>query len=156
MKRTTEGRDERERRDPLPSLLPVCRFKTSPCVPAKRAHVEHMRAFCRHTRKRFEPTHGDVLFLHTKGLSACQAAPHTPHTTHTTKHHNTKTQNAHPTHTLSTHTHSTLSTHTHNHFNTHAQHTTRHMHIRTPPSYHTYHTLHTHKCLDMCTAGNRP
>ena len=43
----------------------VCRFKTLPCVPAKRAHVEHMRAFCRHTRKRFEPTHGDVLNPHT-------------------------------------------------------------------------------------------
>ena len=25
----------------------------------------NMRAFCRHTRKRFEPTHGDVLNLHT-------------------------------------------------------------------------------------------
>ena len=51
---------------------PVCRFKTSPCVGSKRfrvclqnAHVEHMRAFCRYTRKRFEPTHGDVLNLHT-------------------------------------------------------------------------------------------
>ena len=32
---------------------PVCRFQTLPCVPAKRAHVEHMRAFCRYTRKRF-------------------------------------------------------------------------------------------------------
>ena len=27
--------------------------------------VEHMRAFCRHTRKRLEPTHGDVSNLHT-------------------------------------------------------------------------------------------
>ena len=43
----------------------VCRFKTHPCVPAKRAHVEHMRPFCRHTWMRFEPTHGDVLNLHT-------------------------------------------------------------------------------------------
>ena len=25
-----------------------------------------MRAFCQHTRKRFEPTHGDVLNLHTE------------------------------------------------------------------------------------------
>ena len=66
----------------------MCRFKTLPCVPAKRAHVEHMRAFCWYTRKRFEPTHGDVLNLHTEGFSACQAAPHTdntqtPLTTHT-------------------------------------------------------------------------
>ena len=35
----------------------VCMFKTLPCIPAKRPHVEHMRAFCRHTRWRFEPTH---------------------------------------------------------------------------------------------------
>ena len=45
---------------------PVCRFKTHPCVPAKRPHFEHMRAFCPHTRKRFEPTHGDVWNLHTE------------------------------------------------------------------------------------------
>ena len=44
----------------------VCRFKTHPCIPAKRAHVEHTRAFCRHTRMRFEPTHGDVLSIHTE------------------------------------------------------------------------------------------
>ena len=37
----------------------VCRFKTLPCVPAKRAHVEHVRALCRHTRRRSEPTHGE-------------------------------------------------------------------------------------------------
>ena len=36
---------------------PVRRFKTLPCVPAKHAHVFNMRAFCPHTRKRFEPTH---------------------------------------------------------------------------------------------------
>ena len=42
-----------------------CRSKTLPCVRAKRAHVFNMRAFCRNTRNRFEPTHGDVLNLHT-------------------------------------------------------------------------------------------
>ena len=47
----------------------VCRFKTSPCAPAPRAHVEHMRAFYRYTRRRFEPTHGDVSNLHNRGLS---------------------------------------------------------------------------------------
>ena len=31
----------------------VCRFKTPPCVLAKRAHVQHMRAFCLYTRRRF-------------------------------------------------------------------------------------------------------
>ena len=39
----------------------VCRFKTPPCVPAKRPHVFNMRAFCQYTRKRFDPPHGDVL-----------------------------------------------------------------------------------------------
>ena len=31
----------------------------SACTGKTRAYVEHMRAFCRHTRKRFEPTHGE-------------------------------------------------------------------------------------------------
>ena len=42
-------------------------------MPVSSSHVEemiercdpYMRAFCRYTRKRFEPTHGDVLNLHT-------------------------------------------------------------------------------------------
>ena len=52
---------------PLPLVCPfkkesVCTFKTFPCVPAPRAHVlKHMRAWCQHTRRRFECTHGDVL-----------------------------------------------------------------------------------------------
>ena len=44
------------------------------CVGSKRLRVYrqnalmcyHMRAFCGYTRKRFEPTHGDVLNLHTE------------------------------------------------------------------------------------------
>ena len=69
------------------SKRPVCRFKTSPCVPAPRAHVEaHVR--CRHTRARFECAHGGV-FESTHGFFftffQC-AAIHT--TTHTTQHHN--------------------------------------------------------------------
>ena len=37
----------------------VCRFKTSPCMPATRAHMfQHVCACCRHTRRRFECTHG--------------------------------------------------------------------------------------------------
>ena len=38
-----------------------------PCAGSNRlknASVFNMRAFCRHTRKRFEPTHGDFLNLH--------------------------------------------------------------------------------------------
>ena len=35
--------------------VPVCTFKTSPCVPAPCAHVEtHVCAWCLHTRGRFE------------------------------------------------------------------------------------------------------
>ena len=41
----------------------VCGFKTTPCVPAKRAHVFNMRAFCRFARKPFEPQ--SALFVHT-------------------------------------------------------------------------------------------
>ena len=37
--------------------VPVCTFKTSPCVPAPRAHVE--------THVRGARTHGDVLNVHT-------------------------------------------------------------------------------------------
>ena len=38
----------------------VCRFKTPPCVPAKRpCHIRHGR---------FGGTHGDVLNLHTKAF----------------------------------------------------------------------------------------
>ena len=47
----------------------VCTFKSSPCVSAKRPHVEHMRAFCQYTRRPFECTHGGVLNLSTGGLS---------------------------------------------------------------------------------------
>ena len=44
----------------------LCRSKTLLCMPAKRAYVFNMRAFCRYKRKRFEPTHADVLNLHTE------------------------------------------------------------------------------------------
>ena len=56
----------------------VYTFKTLPCVPAKRAHVEHMWAFCGYTRMRFERTHWFFSAYHTH-------TPHhtTPHTAHT-------------------------------------------------------------------------
>ena len=54
-------------------VLSVCNAaghaENPPHVPAKRPHVEHMRAFRRYTRKRFEPTHGDVLNQHTGSAS---------------------------------------------------------------------------------------
>ena len=45
----------------------VCTFKAPPCVPARRPHVEHMRAYCRYTRRRFETTHEGVLDMSTMG-----------------------------------------------------------------------------------------
>ena len=37
---------------------PPCALKTSPCMPAPRAHVSTMGAWCWYTRVRFESTHG--------------------------------------------------------------------------------------------------
>ena len=56
-----------------PSLLSVCPFKTPPCVRSKRPRVyryhahmlKHMCACCRHTGRRFECSHADVLHRHT-------------------------------------------------------------------------------------------
>ena len=44
----------------------VCTFKTSPCV-APRAHMfQHVCAWCRYKRRRFERTHGDVFHRQNK------------------------------------------------------------------------------------------
>ena len=57
----------------------VSRFKTSPCVPAPRAHVfQHVRMVPAHTGRRFESTH----------RSFQRATPHTPHRTHIHHDHN--------------------------------------------------------------------
>ena len=78
-------------------LLFVCGFKTSPCVPAPRAHVE--------THVRVVPVQGDVLNAHTEGVlythtvfftshfffhvfSACRNTDKHAHTQ--TQHHNTQ------------------------------------------------------------------
>ena len=67
----------------------VCTFKTSPFVPAPRAHMfQHVCAWCRYTRGRFERTHGDVLSGHT-GVSACHTLTHTHTLKHTTQHNTT-------------------------------------------------------------------
>ena len=56
-------------------------WSNSYCVKLKRPCGQITRAFCRHTRRRFEcTTHGGVLNPHT-GISAC----HTTH--HNTRHH---------------------------------------------------------------------
>ena len=65
--------------------VPVCAFKTSPFVPAPRAHVfQHVCAWCRYTRGRFERTHGDMLIGHTEFRSVSHTNTHT--LTHTTQH----------------------------------------------------------------------
>ena len=66
--------------------VPVCTFKTSPCVPTPRAHVStHVRVvpvntgtFWTDTRGRVEWTHGIFSARHT--------TPHTAHTRHNTRH----------------------------------------------------------------------
>ena len=64
--------------------VPVCTFKTFPFVPAPRAHVfQHVCAWCRYTRGRFERTHGDVLSGHTEFRSVSHTNTHT--LTHTTQ-----------------------------------------------------------------------
>ena len=70
--------------------VPVCTFKTSPFVPAPRAHMfQHVCAWCRYTRGRFERTHGDVLSGHTEFRSVSHTNTHTHINTHNTTHHDT-------------------------------------------------------------------
>ena len=38
--------------------VPVCTFKTFPCVQATCPHLLYMLSCCRYTRERFERTHG--------------------------------------------------------------------------------------------------
>ena len=81
--------------------VPVCTFKTSPFVPAPRAHVfQHVCAWCRYTRGLFERTHGDVLSGHTEFRSVSHTNTHThinthinTHNTNTTPHHTTTQHN---------------------------------------------------------------
>ena len=79
--------------------VPVCTFKTSPFVPAPRAHMfQHVCAWCRYTRGRVERTHGDVLSGHTEFRSVSHINTHNINThtlthtlTHTTQHITTTT-----------------------------------------------------------------
>ena len=83
----------------------ACPLNTSPCVRSKRscvyqhhAHMlKHMFAWCRHTRRRFERTHWDVLSVHTFFFQRVHhtrthtRTPHVhshtqPHTQHNTSH----------------------------------------------------------------------
>ena len=92
---------------------PCVASKTLPCARSKRLRVyrhhahmlQHMCAWCRHTRVRFERTHGDVFepthvfFFFTFFFSACRNThthehthTHTKHTTTTKQHHDHNTQ----------------------------------------------------------------
>ena len=84
----------------------VCRFQTSPCVPAPRPHVVthvrvvpvHTGTFWTYTRRRFERTHVDTTpHTHTSQHTT------TPHTHHNTpQHHTTTPQQPHNNHTTTT------------------------------------------------------
>ena len=60
---------EEERRGVCIERVSVCTFKASPCVPAPRPHVVTTCGLC-------AGTHGDILNVHTWGLSACQTTHH--------------------------------------------------------------------------------
>ena len=65
-RRKREREKGREREENLPpSLLPVCRFKTSPCVGSKRFRVYRQNARMCSTCARVARTHGSVLNQHT-------------------------------------------------------------------------------------------
>ena len=71
--------------------VPVCTFKTSPCVPAPRAHVFQHSLVLRVIRRRVERTHGHVLNGQTEVLNG-HTTPRQHHDnahTHTTTHQNT-------------------------------------------------------------------
>ena len=75
----------------------MCTFKTSPFVPAPRAHMfQHVCAWCRYTRRRYDRTHGDVLSGHTEFRSVSHTNTHTHTNTHNTQNttqHNTTQHN---------------------------------------------------------------
>ena len=121
--------------------------------------------------KRLEPTHGDVLNLHTVFFFSRskprhthtthhtpQTQPNTHNTPHTQQYTTTPKHKTHFPHTHSQHIHHTHSQHTHaQHFNTHAQHTTHtQTHTHTTLTPHISHATHPHAYLDMRTIDNRP
>ena len=72
-KRKRERHEKRERERmtslppfPPPSLLPVCRFKTSPCVGSKRIRVYRQNASMLNTCARFAGIHACILNIHTE------------------------------------------------------------------------------------------
>ena len=102
----------------------------------------NMCACCRHTRGRFECTHGGVLNLQTVDFPACQPTSHvTRHTT--TRQHDTTTRQ-HDKHTAKHNTTQyTLSRHTHGQHST-TQLTSHRTHTRPTPDPHVAHAHQTH------------
>ena len=99
---TTRGRILVSRtNDDAPAPPPVCRLKKKPCVDSKRLRVYrhhahmcyHMCAWCRHTRRRFECTHGGVSNPHTFFHVFFSVPPHTQ--THTNTHHDQQQHHDH-------------------------------------------------------------
>ena len=103
-------------------------------VCAVKTQVSYVaRAYCRHTRRRFECTHGAVLNLHTVVFFQ-RATPNTP--PHTSTHTRQDTNNT--PHTPTRHRH------------THQQHADTHTHQQHTTHIHTAHT-HTHSAHTHCT-----
>ena len=161
--RKKNGQEEKER-----EKHSVCRIQTPPCVRSKRFRVYRqnarmlntMRAFCRHTRKRFERTHGGVWYLHLgfpRAKPRHTQAPQTPDTT-PYKTRQDKTRQDKTRHDTTRHDTTRHDTTTHDHAQcTHATPHCTHTHHNTHTPQHTHCThTHTHECLDTCTTGIRP
>ena len=78
-------------------------FKTPPCVSAKHTCMSNTRVSCRHTRRRFARTHGDVsnLNMHTTHQTPACTTHNNTHPEHTPA--RTSTHTAKNTHKLSRH-----------------------------------------------------
>ena len=94
----------------------VCTFKTTPFVPAQRAHMfQHVCAWCQYKRGRFERTRRRVEWTHGVSKRVTHDTPHhtnntTQHNTtqhNTTQHNTTRTQHEHNTNTTRTQHHTT-------------------------------------------------
>ena len=77
------------------SKTSVCRFKTSPCVPAPRPHVV--------THVRVVPVHTGTFWIYTRRFFLRAKPRHTPHHTHT-QHNTTQHKTHHTHHTTPQHT----------------------------------------------------
>ena len=110
---------------------PVCTFKTSPCVPAPRAH-----AF-QHTCGRGAGTHGDVLNVHTGGRfershGEREEAGQRDTPTHTHQHPHAATTNTHNAQHTTQNTQGVITSSAYQNLLTRGQHLTPEVHQRNP------------------------